>query len=80
MYLIIRGSLVLTLSDQLDNIEICQIRANQHFGEIFLETNEQSPYELKCKSKNTVMLVLKKNDYLNIKNVGLYEEYNLQIK
>jgi hypothetical protein len=69
MYLVIRGSLVLTLSDQLDNIEICQIRANQHFGEIFLETNEQSPYELKCKSKNTEMLVLKKNDYLNIKNV-----------
>ena len=68
MYLVVRGSLSLIISEHLEFIEICQIRKNKNFGELFLETNQQSPYELKCKSKTSEILVLKNIDYLKIKS------------
>ena len=65
MYLVIKGSLSLSLSEE---IEICQIRENNNFGELFFETNEMSPYEFKCKTKKSKIFVLKKIDYFKIKS------------
>ena len=68
MFMVIRGSLSLNLSEKLDYIEVFQVKKNQNFGELFLETNEQCPLELKGKSRISEILVLRKKEYFMIKN------------
>ena len=68
MYLVVSGVLAIQLGDNYDNLEIGLVNANSHFGELFLQTNEISPYELKCKTKYAEILVLKKQDFIKVKN------------
>jgi hypothetical protein len=69
MYLILKGRLGLFLEKELNNMEIWEINKNDYFGDLFLQLNYHSPYELKCKSKTAEILVLKKNDFQKLKRI-----------
>jgi len=77
MYLVVKGCLGIYLDPFYDNLEIGIVRENSHFGELIMQINEQSPYELKCKSTNAEVLILRKEDFINIKNS--FNENILQI-
>jgi CRP-like cAMP-binding protein len=67
MYLIVSGSLNLTLGSYYGNMDIAVIHQNNHFGDILLYTGYQSPYNLITKTKYVEVLVLKKNDFMRLK-------------
>ena len=67
MYFILNGYLSLNLESKYDNYEISLIKEGNHFGDLLIQTNESCPYELKCKSDFSDLLVLKKSDFLKIK-------------
>ena len=67
MYFVLKGDLSLNLELKYDNYEISQIKEGKHFGDLFIQTNELCPFELKCKSDFSELLVLKKSDYQKIK-------------
>jgi hypothetical protein len=69
MYLILKGKLGVHLENEFNNMEIWEISKNQYFGDLFLQLNYQSPYELKCKSSMAEILVLKKNDFHKLKRI-----------
>jgi hypothetical protein len=69
MYFVVKGCLSLHLDKNVNYFEVGQITSNNHFGEIMLLYGIQSVYELRCKSKEAEVLVLKKEDqdYLMLK-------------
>jgi hypothetical protein len=67
MYFVINGTLSVNMSHHYNGLEIFSITKHNHYGDIFLQMNEISPYELKCKSKSAEIFVLKKEDFLKIK-------------
>ncbi len=67
-YLVVKGCLAMNLGPLYENLEIGVVRENSYFGDLLMNANEQSPYELKCKSKLSEVLVLKKSDFMKIKN------------
>ncbi len=68
MYFVIKGSLSLTLGIHSNNLQLWKVRKGNHFGDLLMQLNENSPFELKCKKKYTDVLVLKKEDFIKIKN------------
>jgi hypothetical protein len=87
MYLVVEGVLGLHMGSMYDSLDLCNIRKNEYFGDLFLQLNQQSPYEIKCKSEYCDILVLKKSNFLKIKNAfssnildileGSYNRYKL---
>ena len=67
MYIVAKGVLSLNLGSVYDNIEIAKIGKGEHIGDVLLYLHEQSPYELRCKSKFPEILVIKESDYFKIK-------------
>jgi len=67
-YLVVKGCLAMNLGPLYENLEIGVVRENSYFGDLLMNANEQSPYELKCKSKLSEVLVLKKSDFMKVKN------------
>lgn len=67
MYIVLKGVLSIRMEKFYDNLEIAQIRANSHFGEVFMYLNENSPYLINCKTERCDLLILKKEDYTKIK-------------
>lgn len=67
MYLVTQGVLSLNLGSIYDHMEIAQIRKGNHIGDVLLYLHEQSPYDLKCKSDNTEVLIIKRIDFFKIK-------------
>ena len=68
MYLVLDGVLSIHLGMLFHNLEIGLVAKNYHFGDLLMQLNEQCPYELKCKTKTSEILVLKKSDFLKVKN------------
>ncbi len=68
MYFVLKGSLTLNLGLHNSNKEICQIRKKNYFGDLLMHIGQKSPYELKGKKKVSEIFVLKKADFLKIKN------------
>jgi hypothetical protein len=77
MYFVIKGNLGLNMGNNFGCAEISHINSKNYFGDLLLQLNEVSPYELKCKSKYADLLVLKKSDYLKIKNKFYSEIYSI---
>ena len=50
MYMVVNGCIGIYLGPFFDNLEIGSVRENSHFGELFMQINEKSPYQLMCKS------------------------------
>ena len=48
IYLLNKGILSLCLDKIFDNIQIAQLKKNDHFGDILIHLNEKSPYTIKC--------------------------------
>ena len=67
MYIVLNGALSLNLGCLFGFLEISVIHQNNHFGEVLLQTNELSPFDLRSKSKVTELFVLKKVDFEKIK-------------
>ena len=67
-YLILKGIISLHLGSEFDFMEIWQFKENDYFGDILIQLNEQSPYEVKCNDKFAEILILKKLNFLKIKN------------
>jgi CRP-like cAMP-binding protein len=67
MYLIVKGSLSLTLGALYNNFEIANLNFNSHFGDILLYLGYPSPYNLVTKSKYVEVLVLNRKDFLKLK-------------
>jgi hypothetical protein len=67
MYIVLKGTLSLTLGSQFKNFELAEIRESSHFGDILLNLLRPSPYELITKSNHSEIFVLKKNDYFKLK-------------
>jgi CRP-like cAMP-binding protein len=67
MYLIVKGSLSLTLGSFYGNYEIGMLPSNTHFGDILLYMGYPSPYNLITRTSYVEVLVLKKKDFMRIK-------------
>ncbi len=59
MYFIIKGSVVFAI--EYENREIREIKKNNNFGEIEMCLNYQLIYNIKVKSRNCELFVLKKD-------------------
>ena len=61
MYFIGKGTISYCLSKDFDEKEIKEIRKNNNFGEMEMCLNEQLTFDIKIKSRNCELFVLKKN-------------------
>jgi hypothetical protein len=61
MYIISHGLLSVCLSKEFDEIELYEIRKNDHFGEIILYTRQASPYDFKCKTDHAELFTINKD-------------------
>ena len=68
MYFVVKGCLSLHLDKNYLDIEVGEIKENNHFGDLFLYFNGSTSYELKCKSTEADVIVLKKDDFIKIKS------------
>ena len=68
MYLILKGIISLHLGPEFDFMEIWQLKENEIYGDLLIQLNEKSPFEVKCNHKCAEILILKKSNFLKIKN------------
>jgi hypothetical protein len=68
MYFVLNGSLSLNMGVNYQRLQIWEIRKNQYFGDLLMKLDENSPYELTCRRTRTEVFVLKKEEFLKIKN------------
>jgi len=61
-----RKSSDLNLSKEFDTIKIFDIRKNEHFGDVHMLLNKPCPFTLKAKSRMVEVLLLRKNDVIDI--------------
>ena len=67
IYLVIKGCLSILLGSYYLDYEIAYIKAGYHFGDILMYCNEQSNYNIKINTKSAELMILKKNDFAQIK-------------
>lgn len=67
MYMVCRGALSVQIGYKYDYLEIAEIRESYHIGDILMYVNDQSPYDIVVKTKVAEILVLKKNDFAQLK-------------
>ena len=67
MYVVISGQLSVCASDSLFNIRVGLVDKYEHIGEFFMFLNEQFHYKLVNKRKLTKTMILKKNDFVSLK-------------
>lgn len=54
------------IEHNIKKLKILDIRANEHFGDVFMFLNKKSPFYMRVNSKKADLLFLKKLDALNI--------------
>ena len=72
MYFVAKGTISFSLSKEYLEKEIKEVKKNNNFGEIEMCLNEKLTYNIKVKSRNCELFVLKKNvsKYLPFQIVG----------
>ena len=66
MYFVAKGTISFSLSKEYLEKEIKEVKKNNNFGEIEMCLNEKLNYNIKVKSRNCELFVLKKNDFLRL--------------
>ena len=66
MYFVSKGTIVFCLSKEYNESELKEIKKHNNFGEIEMCLNERLTYNIKVKSRNSELYVLKKNDFLKL--------------
>ena len=67
IYFIRRGRISILLDENYFEKKIIDLRKNEYFGDILVEINERCPFNVKVSSRFCDLLVLKKEDFNNIK-------------
>jgi hypothetical protein len=75
VYFITKGCVKFTLSHEYEFMEIREVKKQNNFGEIEMCLNSTLSYDIKIKSRNCELFVLKKDVKLEIK-IGLFESFN----
>lgn len=68
MYLVKKGILGLTLGEEWNYLKVLEIRRNEHFGDIFALSSQRTPYILKVSSKFADLMIIRKDDLIEISN------------
>jgi len=66
MYFVAKGTVIFCLEKKYGEKEIREIKKNNNFGEIEMCLNEKLTFNIKIKSRNCELFVLKKNDFLRL--------------
>ena len=66
MYFVAKGTVIFCLEKKYGEKEIREIKKNNNFGEIEMCLNEKLSFNIKIKSRNCELFVLKKNDFLRL--------------
>lgn len=66
MYFVSKGTVSFCLSKEYMEKEIKEIKKHNNFGEIEMCLNEKLTFNIKVKSRNCELFVLKKNDFLRL--------------
>ena len=66
MYFVSKGTIVFCLSKEYNESELKEVKKHNNFGEIEMCLNEKLTYNIKVKSRNSELYVLKKNDFLKL--------------
>ena len=66
MYFVAKGTVIFCLDKRYGEKEIKEIKKNNNFGEIEMCLNEKLSFNIKIKSRNCELFVLKKNDFLRL--------------
>ena len=66
MYFVAKGTVIFCLDKRYGEKEIREIKKNNNFGEIETCLNEKLSFNIKIKSRNCELFVLKKNDFLRL--------------
>jgi len=61
VYFVAKGTISFSLSKEYLEKEIKEVKKNNNFGEIEMCLNEKLSYNIKVKSRNCELFVLKKN-------------------
>ena len=68
VFFIITGSLLISLSDDLDNYPISKIVMGETFGDHLLETKKVSPFSIKTNSQKNEIMSLSRDNFNKIKD------------
>lgn len=71
MYFVAKGTISFSLSKEYLEKEIKEVKKNNNFGEIEMCLNEKLTYNIKVKSRNCELFVLKKNVSLSFNKILL---------
>ena len=66
MYFIAKGTVIFCLDKKYGEKEVKEFKKNNNFGEIEMCLNEKLSFNIKIKSRNCELFVLKKNDFLRL--------------
>ena len=66
MYFIIKGTVIFYLGEEYNFQQICEIKKNRNFGEIEMCLNEKLSHNIKVKTRQCELFLLKKNDFLKV--------------
>lgn len=67
MYIVDSGILSVCLEKIYDNIQISQVKRNQHFGDILMYLNENCPYIISSFTSRSELMSINKSDFSKIK-------------
>lgn len=67
MYIVDSGILSVCLEKIYENIQISQIKRNQHFGDILMYLNENCPYIISSFTSKSELMSISKSDFSKIK-------------
>jgi len=66
MYFVIKGTIIFCLDKKYGEKEIKEIKKNNNFGEIEMCLNEKLRFNIRVKSRNSELFILKKTDFLRL--------------
>ena len=66
MYFIIKGTVIFYLGEEYNYQQIYEVKKNRNFGEIEMCLNEKLSHNIKVKTRQCELFLLKKNDFLKV--------------
>jgi CRP-like cAMP-binding protein len=66
VYFIIKGTVIFYLGEEYNYQQIYEVKKNRNFGEIEMCLNEKLSHNIKVKTRQCELFLLKKNDFLKV--------------